>query len=285
VGGRLMNVGSSDTLHDNLAAAHLLTLVPMLCVYALTAADIRLRALAVVTAPFIINTFILCNSRGATLGLAVTGLAAMMLARRGHRIKMVGVAIAFAVAFYTLTDPTFIERQQTIVADDAGMERLITWAGARRLMIERPLGVGGGGFEYLSPVYIPDVVASHGGNTRSVHNTYLLIATEWGVQSLILFFGLIGTTFSLLHRIRKRTPAGDTFYFYRSLAVQLGLIGTLIAAMFSNRFLGESIYWMAGLAFALYRVQAAELGVEKVEQARPSAADVPGYRPAAAGAR
>ena len=70
-GGRLMNIGSSDTLNDNLAAAHLLTVLPILCVYALTAKDKRLRALALITAPFIVNTFILCNSRGATVGLAV----------------------------------------------------------------------------------------------------------------------------------------------------------------------------------------------------------------------
>src|SRR5205085_9666193 len=44
--GRLMNVGSSDTLNDNLAAAHLLTVVPFLCVYALTAKNKWLRSLS-----------------------------------------------------------------------------------------------------------------------------------------------------------------------------------------------------------------------------------------------
>jgi len=261
ISGRLINIGSSDTLNDNLAAAHLLTVLPILCVYALTAKDKRLRLLALITAPFIVNTFILCNSRGATVGLAAGMAAAMLMAKKGHRVRMFGAAVAVGVLFVALADQTFIDRQKTIDDEDAGAERIATWQGARQLLLDHPLGVGGGGFEYLSPVYIPQIVANHDGEHRAVHNTWLLIATEWGVQGFVLFLGLIGSSLLMLNRMRKMARDHQDIY-YRSLALQVGLISTLTAATFSNRFLGESIYWLLGLSFALYRIAVKELAVE-----------------------
>lgn len=280
ISGRLQNVGSGDTLNDNTAAAHLLTVLPILCVYALTSKDKRLRLLGLITAPFIVNTFILCNSRGATIGLAVGLIAAMFMARPGHRIRMLGAGVAIGVLFFALADKTFIDRQQTINDEDAGAERLATWRGARSLLQAHPLGVGGGGFEYLSPIYIPDIIAAHDGERRSVHNTWLLIATEWGIQGFVLFVLFIGSSLVLCHRVR-RLARDDLDFYYRSLAIEVALISTLTASTFTNRFLGESIYWMCGLAFALYRVSVKEFGTE----AAPAPAPVEtALRPVAAAA-
>jgi len=281
ISGRLYNVGSGDTLNDNLAAAHLLTVLPILCVFALTSKDKRLRILALITAPFIVNTFILCNSRGATVGLVAGLIVATILCKPNHRVRMLGAGAAIAVMFYALADQTFIDRQKTISDEDAGAERLETWRGAANLLQDHPLGVGGGGFEYLSPIYIADIVAAHDGEHRSVHNTWLLLATEWGVHSFVLYIGFLGSTMALLHRTRK-LARGDLGFYYRSLAVQVGLVSTLTAATFSNRFLGESIYWMCGLAFALYRVSVQEFGAEAVAPASEPALAT--FRPAATAA-
>jgi hypothetical protein len=285
ISGRLVNVGSSDTLSDNLAAAHLLTVLPIVCVYALMAKDKRLRALALVCAPFIVNTFILCNSRGATIGLAAGLIVALMVARSGHRLKMLGAALAIGVMFFALADQTFIDRQKTTISDDdAGRERLQTWAGARQLLSDRPFGVGGGGFEYLSPIYIAEVVAAHDGEPRSVHNTYLLLATEWGIQSFVLFFGFMGSTMLILNRVRQRAAGLDDLVYYKAVGIQIGLIGTLTAATFSNRLSGESIYWLCALAFALYRVQARDASLAEAPQPAAAPEPEPRFRPAAAAA-
>ena len=283
VGGRLLNIGSADTLNDNLAAAHLLTVLPIMCVFALTAKDKRLRVLAIVCAPFIVNTFILCNSRGATVGLAAGFLMAILAARTGYRVRMIGVAIAVSALFFVLADPQFIERQQTITDENAGAERIETWQGAGRLLLDHPLGVGGGGFEYLSPIYIPAIVEKYDGEPRSVHNTFMLVATEWGIPGFLLYAAFLGTTFWMLHRVRRRSDGADDFYF-RSLAIQVGLVSTLTAAVFSNRFLGESIYWLCGLAFALYRLQAVERSSEATQPAAAAEIAEPDYQPAAAAA-
>jgi hypothetical protein len=280
-GGRLMNVGSSDSLNDNLAAAHLLTVLPILCVYALTAKDKRLRLLAMIAAPFIVNTFILCNSRGATVGLAVGMLVALVVAKSGHRIRMFGAAAAVAVLFVSLADQTFIDRQRTITDEDAGAERLQTWAGARRMLYAYPFGVGGGGFEYLSPIYIAEVVAAHDGEPRSVHNTYLLLVTEWGIQTFVLFMGFLGSTMLILNRIRKRAIGFNDECYYKAVALQVGLISTLTSGIFSNRLSGESIYWLCALAFALHRVQVRDLSAAAAPQPAATEEPEPSFRPAA----
>jgi putative inorganic carbon (hco3(-)) transporter len=255
VGSRLLNVGSSDTTSDNLAAAHLLTVLPFIVIVLLTDKQKPRRLLALIAAPFIINTFILCNSRGATVGLVAALAGAVLLVKSRQRIRMIGVGVAVAAAFLLLADPQFVARQQTTTNPDdpAANDRLISWQAGYRLVKDHPFGTGGKGFHELSPIYIPDIVEAHDGEKRAPHNSYVLIASEWGVLGLALFATFVMTTFSMLRSVQKRDETEGWFY-YRSIATQLALIGTLVAATFSDRFYGESIYWMCGLAFALYRV-------------------------------
>jgi hypothetical protein len=87
----------------------------------------------------------------------------------------------------------------------------------------------------------------------------------------------------MLRNIRKRAPENQ-WYFYRSLAIEVALIGTMTASFFSNRLYGESIYWMCGLAFALHRLQSTELARTPIEVPATDAAEaVPGDDVAARG--
>jgi len=251
--GRLEGVGSGDTLNSNTLAAHLLTIIPLIVIFAATKRPKWMRGVAIVALPFVINLLILCNSRGATLGLACSGLAALFLVRKGLRSRVMLAGAAAAVAVLLLADQQFISRQETISSpeDRSAQTRLDLWRGALRLVADYPLGAGGRGFHILSPRYVPQLEESNDGEGRSSHNTYIQISAEWGVQGLALFVAMVGYTFYLLQRVRRERMANDTVYF-SSLGIQLGLIGTLVSAFFSNRFYGESIYWMCGLATALY---------------------------------
>ena len=254
--GRLAHVGSSDTQGDNQAAAHLLTVLPFIFVYLLRSKDKRLRALALVAAPLVLNLFILCNSRGSTIGLGAGVLAAFFLARRGHRLRLVLATAAIGALFWNLADPEYKARQKTTAdyeTESTALERLESWQGGWRLIKENPLGTGGEGYEVLSPVYISEIVAAHGGELRAPHNTWVLVTSEWGIEGLFMYLGLIASTFLMLNSIRKRPLLGDDLY-YRAFAIQVGLVATLTASTFSDRFYGESFYWMCALAVALYRM-------------------------------
>lgn len=269
--GRLMEVGGPDTQNDNQAAGHLVTVLPFAALFVLTERRRWLRALYALEAAFIVNVFILCNSRGATLGLIAAGMAAVGLAGKGRRKRLIGVGILGALAVLYLADPEFIARQQTTVnaTDNSAQSRKVIWAAGLQMIRDYPLGGGGRAFHIMSPSYIPTITADANTGERSPHNTYVQLATDWGIHGAVLFFAFMGVTIRLLHRVRKRTP-DSAWYFYRSLAVEVALIGTMTAAFFSSRLYGESIYWLCGLAFALHRLQSTEL--EGVAKAVPAAA-------------
>lgn len=262
VAGRLANIGSGDTLGDNFAAIHLLTVVPFIVVYFLVHQDKWRRALAMGVAPFVINAFILCNSRGATIGmLGVLGYAALV-SKQGHRLRIVGAALCMLLAVYVLADPQFIERQQSTSRyeeDGSAQQRLASWRGAARLIADHPLGVGGNGFEELSPVYIPEVVAANEGEKRAPHNTWLLIACDWGIPGFALMVGFYLSTLRVTREIRRRAAEGGIWY-YRALAIELSVVGIMIAGMFSDRLYAEAPYWMGALAVSLHRLQTEEIG-------------------------
>ena len=261
VAGRLVSIGSGDSLQDNAAAAHLVTTLPFALVYAITEKSPPLRALGIVATPFIINTLILCNSRGSMVGLGVAVVAGIGLIKTGYRLRTVVAGIGMLLAVLLLADEQFIRRQQTTAdpQDNSAQGRLVTWRGAWELMKDYPLGTGGRGFHLLSPRYIPEIVEAHGGDLRAPHNTYAMVASEWGFAGLVCFVGIYASAFLNLRRVKQASRPDEHGYFYwRAFAMQLALIAFLVAASFTDRLYAEAGYWMVGLSYALLRIQRTE---------------------------
>jgi len=271
--GRLSNIGSGDSRGDNGTAAHLLTVLPFIAVYAaMYKRDKRLRGLAMVVAPFVINTIVLCNSRGAMLGMMVMAGVAILMAKSGHRIRIAATGVVFALAFYMLADPQFLARQQnTSIEDGSAQGRLEAWRGSLQLIADHPFGTGGQGFWELSPEYAAELVES-AGEKRDPHNTIVLVASEWGLIGLSLYLSFYFTTYRLLRDVRKR--AVDMLWYYRSAAVQIAMVGLFVAGLFTDRFYAEAPYWMGALAVALHRLHTHELEKRAVKDT-PQAAERP----------
>ncbi len=273
-GGRLIHVGGPDSFNDNSAAAHLIPTLPLLALGVWSGGWWR-RLICIAAAPFIVNTIMLCNSRGATIATAASFLAAMVLARGRLRLAAIGMVLAGILLGGVLADRRFLERQMTTLdyeEDGSAMGRIESWKGALRLMSDHPFGVGGGGFDALSPIYIPAVVEAHGGEERAVHNTFLWVGSDWGILGLLCFMFFIGSTLLELHRIRDGTR--DRQVYLESLALEIGLIGFLVAAFFINRPYAEILYWMAALTASLRNQQRAEQPVP-VPEALPAPAALP----------
>lgn len=273
--GRLVNIGSGDSLHDNGASAHLLTVLPFCIIYLLTEKNPRLRAVALLATPFVINTIILCNSRGSLVGLLAAATAAIFLVRSGYRLRMLVAGIGVFLSLFLLADEQFITRQQTTTnyqEDGSAQQRLITWKGAYEMVKDRPLGSGGRGFHLLSPIYIPEIVEAHGGDLRAPHNSYAMVAAEWGVAGLVCYLGIYGAAFVMTRRIKKHGAAGEhSFYYWRAIAIQLALVAYLIAGAFTDRLYAEAGYWMIALSYALYRMQRTDLAEEAGRSATQAA--------------
>jgi len=264
---RLEGIGSGDTQNSNTLAAHILTIIPLTIVFAFFKEPRWMQGIAVVSLPLIINLLVLTNSRGATLGLLASGVAAFVLSRRGMRRYVLLSAAAGGLVLFLLADTQFITRQQTTVApeDASATNRFELWKGSLGMIADYPFGAGGRGYHFLSPKYVPYLSDRGDDEGRSSHNTYIQVTAEWGIQGLLLFSALIGYTFMMLHRVRSERKTADRVYF-TSLAIQLGLIATLVSAFFSNRLYGESIYWLCGMATALYSMRDEEEAAPTIAQ-------------------
>jgi O-antigen ligase len=139
------------------------------------------------------------------------------------------------------------------------MGRIEAWRGAVELVKDHPLGVGGQGFWELSPIYAADLV-NRMGEKRDPHNTVVLVTSEWGIPGLTMYLIYYVTSWMLLADVRKRAMNG--MWYYRSVAVQLAMIGVFVAGLFTDRLYAEAPYWMGGLAVALQRMHAHALRQE-----------------------
>ena len=224
----------------------------------------KLKALAFLVGPFVLNAFILCNSRGALLALVVAGASAVWLTRGVHRIGTAIAGVALAAGLFYLADPQFLQRQQFTTdyeSDGSAMGRVEAWKGGVELIKDYPLGAGGQGFWELSPIYAADLV-DRMREKRDPHNTLVLVASEWGIPGLALYLLYYILAFMLLADVRKR--ALNPMWDYRSVAVQLAMIGVFVAGLFTDRLYAEAPYWMGALAVALQRIHAHALRQESI---------------------
>jgi putative inorganic carbon (HCO3(-)) transporter len=263
-GGRLENIGAPGIKESNLLALHFLLILPFLGMKILRGNKWE-RIASIITSVFVVNAIILCNSRGAYLSMALMCVFALIMFGSKFRLKIIiGICIG-GLLFFQLTDNKFWDRMsmseiKTTNEDGSAMGRMKSWNGAIDMIFDFPFGKGGGGWEEYSPRYIPDIVYAHGGQKRSVHNTYLMMATDWGIQGLILFLFFLSGSLFCLYRIRlKANQSPDDFYYIESTAMFIAIAGFLIGSFFLNRIYAESLYWYCALAAALSNIQNREI--------------------------
>lgn len=260
--GRLEGTGGPGVATSNELANHMLPIIPFLG-NRFFYGDKWQKGIVLIAAPFILNAIILCNSRGAFLALLTMAVVIIVLAKRGMRLRLMIGLVLGSILFLQLTHEQFWNRMDTIdeyEEDGSATGRLDMWKAAIEMVGDFPLGKGGGGWEIHTPVYIPEIVEAHGGQRRSVHNTFLLMATDWGVQGLFLLLAFLGGTLRSLHKMRRRVGTGDdTFYHTESVALEVGIIGYLVAAIFGSQLYAESLYWYCALATALSNIQQSEI--------------------------
>jgi putative inorganic carbon (HCO3(-)) transporter len=259
-GGRLEGVGGPQTRTSNDLANHLVMILPFFSNMFFSGS--KWEKIAVIcAAPWVINALVLCNSRGAFLGMLAMAFMSLARAPKKIRKKMLFGVILGGILFVHLADDRFWERMDTLKeGTEKSSGRIEAWKGAIPLIEDHPFGVGGNGFVYLSPVYIPEIVAAHNGEKRSVHNTYLKVITNFGIQGFALYVAFIVSTLRQLRNMRKRTGSkNDNFYHMESTAIEISIWGFLITATFGSRPYFETLFWYCSIASALNNIQQSEL--------------------------
>jgi hypothetical protein len=147
-----------------------------------------------------------------------------------------------------VTDDAFWERMATLqeVEDQqtSGSSRVNFWLATFDMMEDYPLGMGIGGFNAVSELYIaPELMGESTG--KSVHSIWFQGLSEVGWHGLFIFIALL---FSLAKLSRKAKTwvleQGDNTTYFKLLAIECGFVSYLVAGTFINRFRAEILYWM-----------------------------------------
>jgi probable O-glycosylation ligase (exosortase A-associated) len=258
--GRLEDTGPADTGGDgNATAAILVTAMPLLLFY-LWKGKWWQRLMSVVCLAFVMDTLVLINSRGSFLALVlslgyllVKGVMLASETSRKDRVKIFAIVMAGAIFFFSLTDDIFWSRMATIITESeeeyGGGGRKYFWLKTFDLVATYPFGVGGWGYQYLSPEFIPEDFLVKGGGSgpgrRAVHSTYFQCLAEYGFLGAIVFAGILLSTFRFLKRTRMHVRRnGNLFAFYQAIALESSLIAYLTAAVFLSLLYPEILYWL-----------------------------------------
>ena len=253
-GSRLEGVGAPAAQTSNSLANVMLVTLPLAGSLFLQKSW-KWRTVAIVASPLILNVLLLCNSRGAFLGLIGTGISFVLVSRGKTRKRALQtMALASVVLFFLLGDPDIMNRFVTTFTgseerDTSAASRLTFWQAGFQMLSDYPLGAGGGAFKFaLGSRYLSALVGVEDADSRSLHNGFMTEATDWGIQGFLLKMFAFGVALSIAYRTAEKCRREE-----RVLDALLGLclvttaIGFLIHCMFGAFLDHEWGYWILAL--------------------------------------
>jgi hypothetical protein len=295
-GARLEGVGAPGADTSNGLASLMLVTLPLTGTLFIGGTIVQ-RATLLLSAPLVLNVAILCNSRGAFLGMIAAAFSFVLLARGASRKKAIRAAILGGVLLYLLLgDPEILERFSTTFVgseerDASASSRIEFWKAGLAMLEDYPFGAGGGAFKYVHATrYLAEVGST--AAARALHNGYLTDATDWGIQGLLLkllfVFGAIRMAHKTSSRCRKAGREDDALI---GTAVIAAMIAMLVCCIFGSYLSNEWVYWTAAFLTTysrLYDVDATTAAsatkpvVVTAAQARLESVPPSPHRPAAA---
>ena len=246
---RIDNVGGTHREANYLAATLVLALP--LAFYKINSRRLFERLAGIALVPLFMVGVVLTGSRSGTLGL-LTVLILMAWRFRSRKLSMAVLVVLLLVTM--LAAPShYWSRTSTIVdyqEERAAESRIDLWGASLRIFLDHPLtGVGQGNFIWVSPRYTDNYYQIWTGQGYVAHNMFLQFLAEGGLQTLLAFLAFLWLTFRSLRKVRRRLTAEATADGLRdfSKAVEIGLIGFLVAGFFLSSAHLDVFYWILAL--------------------------------------
>ncbi len=177
---------------------------------------------------------VLTGSRGGAVAWLV-GTAIVLAVRFGFR-GMWPVAVALVLAVL-IPNPLRDRFYAEYLVNPLGQARWQIWASSLRQILDHPLGVGLGLYQYSAPSYMFPVegqIMRYGRVAHTAHNEYLQIGVELGLAALLVFgWGIVACVREarclLRRRLRRwhRAIAVGALAGAGSILVHAGLDATL----------------------------------------------------------
>ncbi len=267
-GGRLEGIGAAGVTSSNQLASLLITGLPLAVTLLFTRIRNWMKALVLVCCGLTFNVVLMCNSRGAFLGLLLGGFAFLFMAsgparKQSRRI----IALAAVATFLLLGDPEILPRFLTTFTtegqrDTSAQNRLVFWAAAREMIQDYPLGSGGNsfsegrGWRYRSGTASLPGDAQTVRDTRAIHNGYLTEAADWGLQGFVLMLLFLGAIWLTLRRGRQLAlSAGDVSSVMIFASISASLVAWMVSSVFGDYLNDEWGFWTAAIVYSYLRVR------------------------------
>lgn len=226
----------------------------------------------------------LSQSRGGLLALSVLALAGWLRIRRKllvlvAMVAVIGIAAALAPAatWQRLREIQISGRADT-GAEVSTRTRVELVKGGLKMIKTHPIfGVGLDQFKPLVGHYNPNLYSVI-REDYIAHNTYVQVAAEGGVPTLLLFLALIRTAFVNCRRAARYSSTSSPRIAHLALAMRLGLLAYMVAACFLTAEFEKPFWFMIFLSPNL--CDAAAPAVEAVgshTQAREPAVGMHGF--------
>ena len=253
--GRLDSVGGPDFSESNFLAAFIVGVLPIIGFQFLRSGGLG-KLTCAVSGVFATNALVLTRSRGAFLGLALTGAVSVLYAPKYLRKKIYAGLILAVLGGLYLADEQFLNRMTSITSsgeerDASANQRLEVWSAGLRIISNNPFGIGTGNWYQTIGDYDPRHFE------RDSHSTYIKLAAEQGILGLAVFGAIVLNGLLTLRRVRIRSellpPASFRDFQYLSTGFTLSLIGFLLCCGLITLSYMEATWWFLVLPVCLER--------------------------------
>ena len=250
-GARFENINGGIIQDSNQFAAALLLMLPLAIGRAMKQDEKWwIRLCAAIGSFGIIMSIIITVSRGAFLGLIASAIAFFYYFNE-HRKKILilttilVIAVAPFVPQYYMDRTSMVFSSKEVDSDSSAVSRLTSWNLAYELWKEHPIvGVGMRNFGYY--MGYRNEGRAWGQRGHVVHSVWMQALSEGGLMVAGPFIAMI---FIFFYKTKKsKELCRDHNFIIEISALQVGMIGFLVAASFVNRLYYEPIYWWCGLA-------------------------------------
>jgi hypothetical protein len=269
-GGRLEGVGGPGIDDSNALAMFMATGIVCASMVVLGEKGWK-RWTAILAMPFLLNTIVQSQSRGAMLALVCAGLVLFYLKPKPFRRQFYVFAVLGMVLFGMVAQSTFWDRMRTLEAtvddneqiDSSAESRVVLAHAQLQMFLDHPLGVGHRGTAVLSPRYLDAKWLTKDPNdptaapARSSHNSFMSALVEQGIPGAVIFIWLaawvLKSVFTLKRFLNVAADERSPILIYGP-AVAGGAIVVLVAGMFTDYLKTEVQIWMWALLAAITAV-------------------------------
>ncbi len=253
--GRVEGIGMVDTGGDANHTAAALVPAAVLLIYYAWMGNKKTKLLCFGCGAFIVNALVLINSRGAFVAVVAGGglfLCYMLFSRfqkAGQRAMAIVIIVAGISGGLYVADETFWERMQTLQTDEQGERggagRMHFWWATFDMLKDYPMGVGIGGYQQLSRLYLDEGATSYAVENRAVHSSWFQLLGEVGWIGAGIFLCLLFSTWRLLRDTKRYLiEKGRNDAYFQIISIQCAMISFMVAATFIDRIRAEVFFWL-----------------------------------------